>query len=337
MRSPRIHKLSMLLAAGLAAGGLAACGTGSAATTSSSTSTGSAPELSNITIDLRAAADSAPVWIAEQDGYFKQQGLNVTVNFAPGTSAEFTGMAAHTVDFAQVDYISGISEEHKNPQFGLRFVVDDTQSAPDTSAIMVPSNSGITSLAQLKGKVIAFPSPGVAFGELALDEQLKGYDLGPKNYTEDTLGYPDMAEPLERGEIAAAFSIQPYITELESEVGAHELVDLVSGPMTNFPTLGWATTAAFAAKYPKTVAAFQRAVEKGQQVAASNTPLVRQLMIKYIPSMSAKIANVIPLETFNTALSVTRVQRVATVMEQFGALPANFDVSQMIIPLPSGA
>lgn len=336
MRSPRIHKLSVLLAAGLAAGGLAACSSGSAAT-STGGATGSGPELTTITVDARSTADSAPLWIAQQDGFFRQQGLNVNIQYASGTSAEFAGLAAHTVDFALADYVNIFDQTVKNPQLGVRVVADDTQSAPETNAIMVPSNSKITSVAQLKGKVIAFSSPGTAFGELALDELLKGYGIGPRSYTIEAMGFPNMIEPLARGEIDAAFSVQPYMTLMESQIGAHQLVDLMSGPMTDFPVLGWATTSYFAQKYPKTVAAFQRAIDKGLQIAASNAPLVRQLLIKNVKTMSPRIANVISLNTFNTTLSVARLQRVATVMEQFGALPKSFNASQLMVPLPSGS
>jgi NitT/TauT family transport system substrate-binding protein len=341
MRRLRVSfRLPLLVAVALAAAGLAACSSGSSApgsSTSSASSASSAPELSTVTVDLRETVDSAPVWIAEQDGFFRQQGLTIDGQYASGTAAEYTGLAAHTVDFALVDYISLLHEEAENPQLGLRVIADDEQGAPDTTAIMLPSGSRITSVAQLKGKTIAFSSPGVAFGELALDEQLKAYGLGPGSYTVDAMGFPDMIEPLARGEIAAAFSLQPYMTEMESQIGAHPLIDLMTGPMTDFPVLGWATTSYFANKYPKTVAAFQRAVEKGQQLAASDTSLDRQTLVKNIKTVSPKIANVIALNTYDTGVSLTRLQRVATTMEQFGDLPKNFNVAQMIIPIPSGA
>jgi len=338
MRRPRVlFKLPLLAAVALAAAGLAACSSGSSAAPGSSTSSVGAPELPTVTVDLRETVDSAPVWIAEQDGFFKQQGLTINGQYAPGTAAEYTGLAAHTVDFALVDYISLLHEQAENPQLGLRVIADDEQGAPDTTAIMLPSGSHITSAAQLKGKTIAFSSPGVAFGELALDEQLKGYGIAPGSYTVEAMGFPDMIEPLARGEIAAAFSLQPYMTEMESQIGAHPLIDLMTGPMTDFPVLGWATTSYFANKYPKTVAAFQRAVEKGQQLAASDTSLDRQMLVKNVKTVSAKIASVIALNTYDTGVSLTRLQRVATTMEQFGDLPKNFNVARLIIPIPSGA
>jgi len=272
-----------------------------------------------------------------QDGFFKQEGLTVKINYTSGSAAQFSAMAAHTVDFTQQAYVTMFNEEAKNPQINMRVIAEDSLSAPNTNAIMVPADSKIKTLAQLKGKTIAFSSPGFALAELALDEQLKGYGLGPTSYTEQTLAFGSMIEPLTRGQVDAAFSVQPYITQMETQAGAHELADVMTGPMLNFPQLGWTTTAYFEQHYPRTVAAFQRAIEKGQQAAASNPALVRQALPAEIKGMTAQIANVIPLPTYVTTLSQARMQRVASVMEQFGIVPKSFDVSSMIIPLPSGS
>jgi hypothetical protein len=53
--------------------------------------------------------------------------------------------------------------------------------------------------------------------------------------------------------------------------------------------------------------------------------------------MKPTIANVINLPTYNTTLSLTRLERVADVMEQVGALPKNFDVKTMYDPLAGSA
>lgn len=337
MRRPLIYRFSVFLTAGLALAGVAACSSGSASTSASGTAGGQGPELGTITVDARLASDSGSLWIAMKDGYFKQEGLTVKVNYASSTAASFAGMAAHTVDFAQQAYVTMFTEQAKNPQIGMRIVAEDSLSAPNATAIMVSANSKIKTLADLKGKTIAFTSPGFALAELSVDEQLKGYGLGPTSYTEETLGYPNMIEPLARGEIAAAYSVQPYITEMETETGAHALADPMVGPMVSFPTLGWTTTAYFEQHYPRTVAAFQRAIGKGQQAAAANPALVRQLMPSEMKGLTQQIANVIPLDTFVTTTSLTRLQRVTSVMEQFGILKPSFDVASLIIPPPSGS
>lgn len=338
MRRPRFGKFLVFLAAGVIAVGLAACSSSSSSTTSTSgTASGQGPEKTTITVDTIDAADSAPLWIAIDDGFFKQQGLTVKINYVPGTELSFPGQAAHTVDFAEQNYVSFFSENQTNPQLGLRIIAPDLQSAPNTNVIMVPKNSPIKTAADLKGKKIAFPGPGVNFPYLGIEEQFQGYGIKPLNdFSDVSIGFTNMMAALQRGEVDAAFSIPPFITIMETAIGAHQLFDIMTGPMDNLPTTGWTTTAWEEQHYPRTVAAFQRAIEEGQQVAASNTPLVRSLMASKVTGMTTKLADIIPLQTYITTLSDTSIQRVANVMSQFNAIQS-VNVSKLIIPLPAGA
>jgi NitT/TauT family transport system substrate-binding protein len=335
----RSYSLTLLLASALVMTGISACSSNSSSTQDSPSQ---GPELSSITIDTQDSPDSAALWIAEKDGYFKQQGLTVHLNYIQGTAAALPDLLAHTTDFVMASYPTAFGEQAKDPALGYRFVVDDEQGAPDTNVFMVAKNSKIKSVTQLEGKPVGFPSLGLDFGALALCVELREAGLtgkcDPKKTWIDTaVGFTDMNSELASGQIDAAFEIQPFITIGETATGARPLVDVMSGAMANFPVTGWGTTEWFVQHYPKTVAAFQRAVEKGQQVAATDPALVRQLVLANVPHMSASLADVMPLQTYNTAISATRLQRVADVLEEFGALPANFNVASLIVPLPSGA
>jgi hypothetical protein len=52
--------------------------------------------------------------------------------------------------------------------------------------------------------------------------------------------------------------------------------------------------------------------------------------------MKPQIANVITLPTYNTTLTLARMQRVASVIEGLGHLPGTFDVKSMFYP-PAGS
>ena len=85
------------------------------------------------------------------------------------------------------------------------------------------------------------------------------------------------------------------------------------------------------------MAAFQRAMTEATQVAATNSAYVRSELPKWIPTMKPQIANVITLPTYNTTLTLARMQRVASVIEGLGQLPANFDVKSMFYPPAAGS
>ena len=334
MRRPRFGRFLVFAAAGVTAAGLTAC---SSASSNATATSGSSPEKTTITVDAIDSPDAAPLWIAINEGFFKKQGLTVKLNYLPGTGAAFPAQAAHTVDFAEQNYVSLFSENQLNPQLGLRIVASDEQAAPNTNVIMVAKNSPIKTAAGLKGKKVAFPAPGVSLSYLGLEEQLQGYGVTPSNdFSDVPVGFANMMSALKSGEVDAVFAIPPFITLMETQIGAHQLVDLATGPLNNIPSTGWTTTAYEEQHYPNTVAAFQRAIEQAQQVAASNPTLVRSLLPSHVKGMTSKLANIIPLQTYVTTLSETSIQRVANVMEQFKSIK-NVNVSALIIQPPAGA
>ena len=337
MRRPRFSRFLVLAAAGVTAAGLAACSSGSTSSTAASgTTSGSGLEKTTVTVDATDSPDAGPLWIAQNDGFFKQQGLTVKINYVPGTAAAFPAQAAHTVDFAEQNYVSFFSENQTNPALGLRIIAPDEQAAPNTNVIMVPKNSPIKTSADLKGKKVAFPAPGVNLSNLGVEEQMQGYGIKPPtDFNNVTVGFPNMMAALKNGTVDAAFAIPPFITVMETQIGAHQLVDLMTGPLNNIPSTGWTATTYEEQHYPKTVAAFQRAIMKAQQVAASNPSLVRALLPSKVKNMTAKLANIIAMQTYVSTLSETSIERVANVMEQFGALKTKVNVAQLITQPPT--
>jgi NitT/TauT family transport system substrate-binding protein len=337
MKASRICQRALVLAiAGLTVG-ITACSSGSSASNTASSGSSGAPELSNITIGVLPTADSVTLRIAEDKGFFKQQGLNVKLTDMTTTSQSTSGLLSHTMDFAMVNYVGMFEQEKSVPNLNLRIVADNTQSSPNDYVLLVAKNSKLTSISQLKGKKVSIPSPGFNFGAMALDVLLAPYHQSSADFTTVVLPFSAAQQALAKGEVDAAFTTEPFITTAEAAGGDRVLVDMMSGPLAGFPQSCWGTTASFVQKNPKTVAAFQRAIGEANQVAATNPSYVRSELPKFIPTMSPAIAKVITLSTWNTTLSLTRMERVADTIERLGQLPKNFDVKSMYSPLAGSA
>jgi NitT/TauT family transport system substrate-binding protein len=334
MRGPRFLNVSLLVSAALVMATVSACSSGGSSSASGTSASG--PELTHITVAALEIPDAITLKIAQQEGFFQQQGLTVTTEVLNATDNTTPDLLNHTLQIMSQNYVGMYAQEENTPALQMRVIADDLQAAPGVFELMVPKDSKITSVADLKGKTIAFPGPGASIGTLSTDVLLGAYHLTPKAYTPVPVPFPDMPTALLRGSVDAAWATEPFITIMEA-AGAHALADVMTGPMNAFPISCWATTAWFAQHYPRTVAAFQRAIVKAQQVAATNQPLVRKLLPSYITGLSSQIANVMALGTFNTTLSLTRMERVADVMEEYNLLPSGFNVKAMYYPLPSGS
>jgi len=332
MRSPRFIRLPLFAAAALALAVTSACSSGSS---SASGSTGAGPELSSITVGALPIPDAVTLRIAQKDGFFKQAGLTVNIRTLTASAVTTPLLLAHTLDITSANYVGLYSQEAHAPALKMQVLADDGQGAPGVAELMVAKSSQITSVAALKGKKIAMPSVGVGIAPLSVNSLLSAYHLAASDYTAVPVPFPNMAAELKSGAVDAVWATEPFVTILEA-AGAHPLADTYTGAMSNFPISCWATTGWFAQHYPKTTAAFQRAIVQAQQVAAANPQLVRQLLPTYIPNLTSKIANVMTLESFNATPSLTRMNRVANVMNQFKLLPAGFSVSSLL-PASSAA
>jgi len=338
MKVSRVSRPVFSLAmAGLAVS-MAACssaGSGSSTVTGSGTPSAAvtgAPEKPDITVGVLPSADSVTVQIAQDQGFFRQQGLNVKVVTEKTTNDGAPGLLSHTMDFTTENYVGMFTQMKTNPSLNLRIVADNSQAAKDSYVLMVPKNSKLTSLKDLKGKRVSFPALGFNYGHMALTLLLQPYHMTPDDFTSVALPFSEAQQALSRGIVDAAFTTEPFITTMEAASGDRVLADLMTGPLDGAPQACWGTTASFIKQNPRTVAAFQRAITEAAQTAAASPSYVRSELPKFIPTMKPTIALVITLPVYNTTLSLARMQRVANLMELAGGLPKNFDVKSMYYP-----
>ncbi len=334
MTSLRVRRFVLSAVAVLIGTTAVACGSsGSPGSAKPSASVIDKPEKSHVTVALLPVPDAAPLFIAIQKGYFKQVGLTVTPEIVQASAQVTPDLISGKVDFASLNYVSTFEIE-QNSGINFRIVAPGTQASPNVFDLMVPKNSKITSPGQLKGKSIAAPTATGAIGNLLVDATLKNYGVSPQQVKFVAVPFPDMQAALARGQVDAAAATEPFVTAIKAALKARSIADLTGGSMSGFAVSGWGVTGQYASRYPKTVAAFQKAMGKAQQRAASDRALVEQTLPTYT-KIKPKIAGVIALSTYPTTLSAAPLQHVADVMLQFGFLHKHFGVSPMILASPA--
>ncbi len=115
-------------------------------------------------------------------------------------------------------------------------------------------------------------------------------------------------------------------------------VHLDQGATTSFPVEGYVVTKKWAAKYPRTLAAFYQALEEGQRVADASRAAAEEAMTN-MPApfgVSAETAAVMALDSYPVStgpagsVDKARLQRVVDVMHQFLGFP-KFDIGSMLM------
>ena len=192
--------------------------------------------------------------------------------------------------------------------------------------------SPVRTAADLQGKTIGLNAPGnVAY--LLLANYLEANGVSPSSVHLKYFAFPVMPQALMSHQVDVAFLAEPFISFAEGAAGAVQLTNLDAGASQAFPIEGYAVTKQWAKKYPGTLAAFKRALEQGQQIADTNRQAAEQAMVAYqsTDGVSPQIGAILTFESYPLGqVDSVRIQRVADEMHQFGLIPQNFDVHQII-------
>lgn len=183
LRGPRTtrSRLACLLSSALVCAGVAACG--SSASTGGNSSAGSGSGSASITFgDLSPNTNLTPVYAAEDQGFFKAAGLNVTIQkFTGGGASSVAAVATGAVQIASGGPTNFIGDMAKGVISGKLFAEE-----LDTNYDILTTKN-ITSVAQLKGKTIGVSGADSA-DNIFLAATLEHYGIMPSDYTVITAG-----------------------------------------------------------------------------------------------------------------------------------------------------
>ncbi|HEY1704542.1 MAG TPA: ABC transporter substrate-binding protein [Trebonia sp.] len=243
-RTVRFRRLACALAA------LALLGTATACSASGSSSSGGDPS-SSVTLALTIAAPtSAPVYVAQSQGFFKQQGLNVTVRIIPDA---YESLATGQIQFGLIGVSQAVQTVDKG--VGLQQICV-TQTDP--SYLLAVSQKtmtakGITSsmslketLTKLQGEVVTEVGGAVNPGSILLESLLKKNGL-PSDWIKivsETSNASATASFIE-GQVGVVFQPQPQPDELLAKVPGKIIFNTAGSSL--FPGLSGAPWSAITA------------------------------------------------------------------------------------------
>ncbi len=288
-------------------------------------------EKTSIVIDAFPAVDSTGLFVAQQRGLFKAQGLNVTIKLAATSQTAIDGQLKGAYDITSADYVTYIDNALLN-KAPLRIVDESSFLQPNVLALLVKKGSGVQSVQQLRHKTVSVNAPN-DIGTLLIDSLLtdNGVPLNSVTFN-NNVAFPDVGTDLAEGKVAAAFTPEPFVSLDGMQAGTQILADLDQGGTHDFPIQGVAVTESWAQANPNTLAAFERAYAQGQQLADTDRAAVEAAVEKFLglPPLAAAL---ISLPNFPTGVDAVRLQRLVDAMVKFGLLSrqyANFKVSSII-------
>ena len=299
------------------------CGAALLATACSGGNDGMGAVSSTITIAAAPGIDDAPLWLAQQKGLFKADGLNVVIKSFGSQSEELRAVEDNRAQIAASDYGNIFAKEQQTPN--LRLLADGYDAGPASVEILSLPKYNINTALDLQHSPIGLPSDStVGSTQSGVPESL--YVAAARevmaNYLAsgaDTLSWSRTSQSKEISELAsgklhAVLLTEPYIYEAEATLGATPVLDVFSGGTAGLPISGYVATNKWVKDNPTAIADFQAAIGQAQSDAALTGPIQQVLPSLPGAGISAQDAGMVTIGTYPTSTNVGELQRVNVLM-----------------------
>jgi NitT/TauT family transport system substrate-binding protein len=213
-------------------------------------------------LDWKFEGPAAPYFVAIDKGYYKAEGLNVTVDTGPGSVAGIARVAAGTNPHGFFDINSLVKFQDQNPDKKVQAVLMMYNKPP--FAIATTSKTGITKPRDLEGRVLGAPAADGAFAQWKAFVKENGIDESKVKI--ENIGFPVREPMLADGKVdaIAGFSFSMHYNLLQKGLKPEEIKILL---MADHGLVLYGNAVMvnpdYAKTNPKVVAGFVRATIKG--------------------------------------------------------------------------
>ena len=212
-----------------------------------------------------------PFYIARDKGFFKEEGVDVDITIMEDTPIKMGALLA-----GQIDLVASTVDEfpiYMKPGKNLRYVVAVDNSKGGDGVV---ATKDVTSLAQLKGKKVAFEQGSVS--QFFLNALLKDAGMTQDDIEAVNMAATDAGVAFTAGQVDAAVTWEPALSQGAKSPNGHLLLSSADKP--GLITDVVAVTDETATNKKEDVAAFVRAWYRAVDFARSNPEEANAIMAK---------------------------------------------------------
>jgi NitT/TauT family transport system substrate-binding protein len=215
-------------------------------------------------LDWKFEGPAAPFTVAMDKGYFKAEGIDITIDTSGGSIEPINRVASGTYDVGIADINSLIKFRDANPAIPIKAVFM-FYNKPAFSIVSLKSR-GVTKPKDLEGKKLGAPAPDGAYAQWKIFTQANGIDAS--KVTIENVGFPVREPMLAAGQVdaIAGFSFSSFINLKVRGVPADDIVVMLMADYgVNLYGNAVMVNPKFAAEKPEAVKGFVRALLRGMK------------------------------------------------------------------------
>lgn len=252
------RRQTLQLMAGFSAGLLLhACSTASSGTASSNSA-----ETTEISIGTVTWIGLTPLFIAQEKGFFTEEGISLNINNFSSNGEAMAGFVAGRLDAMSAVSSEAILVKAQDKDFKVVLVEDNSVGADGVLA-----KKSIASIADFKGQKVAVDQSGVSY--FFLLQILKEAGLTKEDITPVNVDPPGAAAAYQSGNVDIAVTYAPFLQQANEAVPDGRII-YDSAKMPAAIADMYLFDSAFIAANPKAVQGFVNGVFKGLKFLQQN-------------------------------------------------------------------
>ncbi|MCX4480193.1 ABC transporter substrate-binding protein [Streptomyces cellulosae] len=269
------------LPAGLVAVALLAVAATACGSSSSGSSGKSSDGVTTVRVGVIPIVDVAPIYLGEKKGFYKERGLDLTLETSQGGAAIVPGVVSGQFQFGFSNTTSLMVARSRNvPVRAVANGVASTGKAgADFGGVVVKGDSPVKSPKDLAGKKVAVNTLK-NIGDTSVRESVRKAGGDPRSVEFVELPFDQMPAALDAGQVDAAWVVEPSLSvarEQGARVVASNFVD-VSPDLT---IALYFTSDKLAQQDPDLVKKFAEATRESLAYAAGHPDEVRDILATY--------------------------------------------------------
>lgn len=281
-------------------------------------------EKTEVTVGSLPLADYAALYWADEEGFFEEEGLDVTIEPVQGGPAGVQQVVSGELDFTNsTPFGTAMAVDSGLP---IRSVVLTSALADNGIGVFVPKSSPIKEMADLDGKSIGINTTknmgDITFNSLAESE---GVDVSP-DWVE--VPFPEMISGVKAKSIDAGYMPEPFMSAAR-DAGLRQVVDNTEGPNEGLAGSTYVSSQKFLDANPDTAAAFARAMyAAGEDLEKSEDEL--RDWLPSIAQLDEDVAQELPLPTYYSQMDDEAYAKAVDMLKDQELVKDDLDVEDTV-------
>jgi len=317
--APTHTGLALAAVAGLS---LTACGNGDGA------APGEDDELTPISVGVLPIVDNAAIYLGDQEGFFEDAGLDLTLEQAQGGAALLPAVMSDEMDFGFSNVTSLLIAESQGLDVEILAGGSATTGDPDEdfAAVVVPEDSEIEDITDLEGAEIAVNTlSNISDSTISSAVEAEGGDPSSIDYVE--MPFPDMPGALSNGTVDAAAAVEPYQTIILND-GSRDIFSNYAYPVEDLTVAAWFSSSDYVEQNPEVVDAFTEAMAESQRYADENPDAVREILPTYT-DLEEDVIEQLTLSHYPAAVNMDSLEQINQISADTGVITEEVDLDEL--------